>query len=313
MTEPFESGARADGEASQPRAPADTPTAPTPPSPADERCIPLGAHNVLVRGRDGLFLANRNDVYVGRALIRYGEYSRAEADFLKDLCRPGDVVVEAGANVGSHTIGLARHVGPAGRVVAFEAQPEVFYALCANVALNSLHNVHCVSCALGAAPGALHLPPVDYDREGNFGGVSLDQGPAAAGTPVPVQPLDDLFHHERLRLFKVDVEGMEEAVLRGAARTIARHRPVLYVENDRVEQSRSLIELIKGWGYRLWWHLPPLFHPDNFFGVAENDYGNIASLNMLCLPREWTINIAGLREITDASEHPMRGQPAGPP
>lgn len=265
--------------------------------------LPLGPHCVLVRGRDGVFLANPNDVYVGRALVRYGEYNRYEAELLKQLCGPDDVVVEVGANIGSHTVGLAQRVGAGGRVVAVEPQPEVFLALCANVALNGLHNVDCLPCGLGEAPGTLQAPRLDYEHEGNFGGVSLG---ADDGVPVPVQRLDDVFRYERLRLLKVDVEGMEAEVLRGGAAVIAAHRPLLYVENDRLAQSYALISLIQELGYRLWWHAPLLYHPENYFDEPHDDYPNVASFNMLCAPVEFETAIEGLEEITDPARHPLR-------
>ena len=57
--------------------------------------------------------------------------------------------------------------------------------------------------------------------------------------------------------------------------------------------------------YRLWWHIPGLFNPENYFGEQENIYGNVASFNMLCLPREQGAEAEGLVEITDATFHPL--------
>ena len=96
-------------------------------------------HNQLAAGKDGYFLYNSNDKYIGRAIENYGEYSEIELDLLKNLCAAGDVILEVGANIGAHTVGMARTVGPTGRVLAFEPQRLVFQTLCANVALNSLH------------------------------------------------------------------------------------------------------------------------------------------------------------------------------
>jgi len=58
------------------------------------------------------------------------------------------------------------------------------------------------------------------------------------------------------------------------------------VENDRKEHSQRLIALIQSFGYRLWWHLPRMYNPDNYRGDSENMFGNIVSVNMLCLPKE---------------------------
>jgi hypothetical protein len=82
------------------------------------------------------------------------------------------------------------------------------------------------------------------------------------------------------------------------------------VENDRVERSQALINLIAGLGYRMFWYLPPLFNPDNFYGNAENCYPGILSVNMLCLHKENKLELSGFEEVLDPSFHPLRRQPA---
>lgn len=268
-----------------------------------EPVLELPGFNKLVRGRYGYFLANENDIYVGRSLIKYGEYSQDEADLFQQICRPGDVVVEVGANIGALTVPIARLVGPGGRVVACEPQPVIFQMLCANLALNSLINVDCYNCGLAATAGEIRIPQYDYRKPGNFGGVSLTD--ARTGTPIPLATVDALFRYDRLRLFKIDVEGMELEVLHGAVGIIARCRPFLYVENDRLERSETLIRLIMSLGYRLWWHCPPLFNPHNFRGDTENVFVDMVSANMLCIPAEIKATVPG-QEVTDPTLHPFR-------
>jgi FkbM family methyltransferase len=280
-----------------------------PEEPTVPQVQPLDGLRCLVRGRHGWFLANRYDRYVGAALVRYGEYGELEHAFLASLLRPGDNVVEVGANIGSHTVGLARSVGPDGRVVAVEAQPEIFQVLCANLALNGLANVAAHGCGCGERPGTMYAPAVDYGRAEvhNAGGISLaDTG---NGARVSIVPLDELAGElPTLRLLKVDVEGMELKVLLGAARLIAKHRPCLYLENDRPDLSRDLVEWVQGQKYRLWWHAPRLFNPDNYFGVTENDYPEVMSLNMICLPAGTAVpaEVERLEEVTDPAMHPLR-------
>jgi hypothetical protein len=96
---------------------------------------------------------------------------------------------------------------------------------------------------------------------------------------------------DRLDLLKIDVEGMEIDVLAGAAATVRRLRPTLYVENDRVERSRALILAVEDLGYRAWWHFVRLFSPTNFFGNATNVFGGVLSVNLLCFPREWDMTV----------------------
>jgi FkbM family methyltransferase len=139
-------------------------------------------------------------------------------------------------------------VGQAGTVHSFEPQRVVFQTLCANVALNSLTNVHCHQAAVADAPGEIIVPILDYTSENNFGGLGL--GGYERGECVPVVTLDAL-HLDDCRLIKIDVEGMELQVLRGAQATIARCRPLLYVENDRPEHSHALIAHLLEQDYRL--------------------------------------------------------------
>ncbi len=256
--------------------------------------------NRLVRARHGLMLYNRHDIYIGRSLELYGEFSEAESDLFTQVVRPGQVVVDAGANIGVHSLVLSKLVGNQGLVEAFEPQRRIHEILCANMALNGRTNVRCRCEALGEAAGEIVVPPLDYDAEANFGGLGL--GGYQAGERVPVVTIDGL-QLPRCDLLKVDVEGMELAVLRGAAQTVRRFCPLLYVENDRLEASPALIEYLLSLDYRLYWHLPPLFHPGNFFGNSANVFGNIVSSNMLCIHASVKSSISGLTPIEKPEAH----------
>ena len=95
-------------------------------------------------------------------------------------------------------------------------------------------------------------------------------------------------------------------MLRGAAGLIQQHRPVIYTENDQVEKSPHLIRLIQGYGYRLFWHCPPLHSPDNFAGSIRNIFQpRVASCNMLCVHAEANVQVRGAKEITDDAAHPL--------
>jgi FkbM family methyltransferase len=259
-------------------------------------------YNAVVEARHGTMLFNRHDIYVGRSIQKYGEYSELELEFLLAGIKDGDTVVEVGANIGSHTIALARKTGSTGRVIAFEPQRIVFQTLCANLALSSISNAYCFHCALSDVEEELLVPPMDYARPANFGGLSLTK--AGLGESVAARQLDSIGRLTRLKLIKIDVEGMESAVIRGATATIKSHRPALYVENDRVDKSAELIELIRSLDYRMYWHRPPLFNPGNYFGEKENIFPNLISVNMLCLHKSQE-TVEGLQEVTDTAYHPL--------
>lgn len=245
--------------------------------------------------RHGPMLYLRHDRYIGRSLAVYGEYSELEGTVFAQLLRPGQVAVEVGANIGVHTLHLAKLVGPQGMVLAFEPQRVLFYLLCTNLALNELFHVRAYGLAVGDSVGLAKVPPINYQRDGNFGGVSLSAG--EAGEDVQLVTLDH-FSLPALHLLKIDVEGMEREVLLGARDSIARHRPIVYVENDRREKSPQLIGLLQELGYDLHWHAPPLFNPANFAGRTDNIFGRIRSVNMLGIPSERGIPVSGARRVT---------------
>lgn len=258
--------------------------------------------NTLTQTRHGPMLAHKHDVYVGKSLQLYGEFSPGELALFKHYLRPGMLAVDVGANIGALTIPMARLVGgdtgTMGCVIAIEPQRLTYQVLTANVALNSLPNVQTFHLALGAEEGTITVPQLDLSKPNNVGGLGL--GEYEQGAIVPQTTLDALIG-EYCHFVKIDVEGMEREVLAGAQETITKCRPVLYVENDREQHSAGLIDDIKQLGYRLWWHRPPLYVEDNFKRNTENvftiDGAQIQSINMLCLPTERTDTPNGLEEV----------------
>ncbi|MFN7096627.1 MAG: FkbM family methyltransferase [Gammaproteobacteria bacterium] len=248
----------------------------------------------LKQCRHGLFLYNVNDMFIGKALDLYGEYGEAEVSLFKQIIHPGYLVLDIGANIGTHTVYFARQVGSRGRVYAFEPQRIVFQQLVANIALNSLMNVDCKQLALGTEHGVLHVPPINYMQTNNFGGVNMTE--QNVGEAVTVLSLDEL-DLPACHVIKLDVEGMEKHVLEGAAHTIKKYRPLIYTENDRQDKSAELISYIDDLNYEMYWHLPRLFNNRNFFQNPENIYKNIVSINMLCIPREYSMSITNMKRV----------------
>lgn len=232
----------------------------------------------------GAHIVPFNDLNVGHALLRYGEYSLSQAVVACRMLRPGDTVLDIGANIGAMALPMMLTVGPTGRVICFEPQAELARLCAATLALNAedLRQFAVRTAGVGREPGEMHVPPVDYAAEANnFGCVSL----AAAGKrPVKIVALD-LLDLPRVNFMKIDVEGMESDVIAGAARLIAQDRPVIMVENDREDRYEALIEQVTALGYDCYWLVTPLFNPDNARGDKTNVYAeDCGSIDMLCLP-----------------------------
>lgn len=247
------------------------------------------------RCRHGILLYSRHDIYMAASLEEYGEYSESEITLFNQIIMPNSTVLDIGAHIGAHTHFFAKVVSPNGHVYSFEPQMVLYRMQCANLALNSVHNVTLHNAAAGEIVGDITVPCINYFEDNNFGGLSM--GRSIDGPKVPMLSIDSLVL-ANCHFIKVDVEGMEINVLRGATDTIKRYRPVLYVENDRSDNSEELIRWIMDQNYRLYWHNPPLFNLDNYYGNTKNVFGNLFSMNMLCLPREKN-QIIDLHEIID--------------
>jgi len=279
--------------------------------------ISIGPHYQLVPTRHGSMVVNRNDVFMGQAFLRYGECCQFEIEvLLQFLASPHlsqGIVIEAGSNMGVHTIPLAQLLASQNRqMLAFEPQQVIFQQLCANLALNGLMNVTALPYACSDQSGSLNFEAPDYTNAGNFGGTTLTASPTAV-TPrtriVPCFPLDSLaathFPDQPVALIKVDVEGHELKVLQGAQAILRRDHPILYLENDRVEHSEALIRWLFAQDYRLWWHVTSAFNPQNHLQNPENIYPNVVFPNMIALHLSQRITLEGLDEITDPTHHPL--------
>jgi hypothetical protein len=228
--------------------------------------------------------------FIGRCFELYGEYSESEVDVFRAHVRPGSHVVDVGANIGDLTVPLARLVGEAGRVYAFESHPESFNVLCANLALNNLRNVKPLNEFLA--------DDADVSTASDVWGEHAYVGDVWKPCVAPL----DALGLERCDFIKIDVDGKELEVLRSGERTVRACRPVLYFENDVRARSADLLGyVLSGLGYRVFAHAAPIFRPDNFYGNPVNAWApaNICSKMMLAIPAEQKPVLDTLPEVTD--------------
>jgi FkbM family methyltransferase len=183
------------------------------------------------------------DAYVGEQLVRDGHWMPQEARLLTGLLQPGSVAVDAGANIGGFAMPLSERVGATGEVHAFEPFRLLYQLLTANCALNGLRSCITHHKALGSAPARKLLRMPGLNAIGNPSKMYVADSVASEmhitydmhhQETVEVIRLDDLAL-PRLDLLKIDVESMEYELLLGAAETIRRCRPVMYVEDSEGE------------------------------------------------------------------------------
>jgi FkbM family methyltransferase len=203
---------------------------------------------------------------VGASLLNQGSYDPEEIAVLIAVLHArrkargdGVVVVDCGANIGVHTTCFARVMQGWGSVIAIEAQERVFYALAGNIALGNFFNARAIWAAVGDKFGVLNIPEPDYLRPASLGSFALLR-PADGGdtgqeidysrdtATVRGMTIDSLVL-QRCDLIKIDVEGMEPAVLRGASETIAHCRPAVFVETMKGDRDAILTEFPDGYEF----------------------------------------------------------------
>lgn len=212
--------------------------------------------------RDGMpQLATFAFDHVGQAITLWGRYERDELDLLMQAIAPqlatDGVCLDVGANIGNHAVFFADHFD---EVLAFEPNPRTFALLQFNAGLRS--NIRCFNVGLSNvdAHASLSVPAE------NVGMASLHGSAEPDGVRVDCElrrfdGLDGLTQR-RVSMVKIDVEGHEPDVLRGARELLARDRPVVVFEQtaDEINDGSSIaIELLRAAGYLRFWiieHLP---------------------------------------------------------
>ncbi len=187
----------------------------------------------LVRFTDGdgnRYVSLKNN-FTSLAVAVLGQRDPNVMRFLQTWIRPGYVVCDVGANIGTYTIPLARLVGRRGHVVAFEPNRPTRACLRKNLRQNGLSHVSVIGAAAGAGAGVASLVITD-----NLGEVHLAPAPEAGVPCVQVTTLDAEVTRLGLRrvdFIKLDVEGFELAALQGAIRTLAEN-PCVLVQTEIV-------------------------------------------------------------------------------
>lgn len=238
-----------------------------------------GFHQVL-----GLTMNLRMTDYIDRS-IYFDSY-----EFLvrKVICRnldPGDTFVDVGANIGYYTLLAARRVGETGKVFAVEASPEVLLRLRENIEANKLTNVSIVPYAVGERDGECEI----YIPESQTHGVASlrDQGYGPTHVAkIEMRCLDDLLDQaSRIDFVKIDIEGAELGALKGMARIITNHRPLILVEivpkflQNFGHSSVELVDFVlrANPGYRVWHvqeHKIVEYPSQTLRGLGDRIWGN---------------------------------------
>lgn len=173
---------------------------------------------------DGLMPVDIGRSEVHQLLYLEGERFIAERFLMQQLLAPGMAVVDVGANIGYYLLLFEHVVGPTGRVLCIEPEPDNVADLRRVVDANRFENVRVLPMALGSRSGTAQLAR-------GLNGVIVTAGTSVM---VPVARLDDVWHQEgfldQVDFVKIDVEGYEGEVLAGAQNLLAERKPRIFLE-----------------------------------------------------------------------------------
>jgi FkbM family methyltransferase len=246
----------------------------------------------------GIAVAADLEDYVVLHYFVYGFRRDPAFRLVRDLVRPGDTVIDVGANAGLWIMGIARRAGATAVVHAFEPVPGNFERLTVNVERNNLTWVHCHRLALSDVAGRaqFQMPP-----SGNTGAGSLGTREAAGSFDVQVSTLDGFCQENalaRVHLLKVDVEGAELRVFKGAAGLLGSKQPpfITFEVGESLAAafgtSAAVVKAFLGqFGYAIYRHRGNFLetvpaderHPmsEDLFAVHPTHFGAYAALRRL--------------------------------
>ena len=243
--------------------------------------------NVLAASAYGPMIVNVRDRFIGQSILQNEYWAKAEIDMLRQLAEavladaPALTFLDLGANLGTHSLALAKTFDSRITVHAVEAQRQVFHMLCGTMALNGLDNVRCYRAAVSDRAGkTLTYDLPDYRQANNLGGLELvppvksdNADLVKAGRErAPTITIDSFA--VKVDLIKLDVEGMELRALEGGRHTIARDKPIIFLEFIKSDQD-AIVGFFRQQGY----------------------YGYVRGHELLAIPPERRITIKGLKKV----------------
>lgn len=227
------------------------------------------------------------DTTIGASLAYYGEWAEAEIYLASQIIQPGDLVLDVGANVGTHSLAFAHFVTSQGTVIAMDAQHRIFPLLSANMLVNQMHHVQCLNVLVGSEIELKYIPAPSIDQPANFGAFSCavtnQDAPQQSLLPIPMITIDSL-QLTTCSFIKVDVEGMELEVFHGSMDTIDRCQPVIYFEQTGQRNLEEIFAFFQQRQYTLFWHVSNPFNAENFKQNSHNIFGGTCEVNILALP-----------------------------
>lgn len=196
--------------------------------------------------RDGVLITAFERDHIGNMIAKNNYYYEGGMlDYIKANV-PKGLMIDCGANIGNHTLYLAKYC--ATNVIAFEPFPETFAVLVQNIQQNKFLNITAIPEGLS---NEVKETTMSLASENNVGMAKIDEaGKVYARLNVLDEMLETGGLMERITLIKIDCEGHEEKALQGMMKTIAEHKPALFVECQTEKEFNVVSSLLSPLGYK---------------------------------------------------------------
>ena len=182
------------------------------------------------------------------SISHYGTYEELESKIMEEKIEMGNIVVDVGANIGLHTLNMARIVGNTGQVFAFEPNPSNFEILKKNVKINNYKNIILEQKAVGDKHGRTTLYQSDHPGKHR---IFPQTEQAKSQVQVELTNLDNYFDSDmidKINFIKIDVEGLEFSVLKGMKNILKNSKKIKilfeFMPENTMEAGFTPIELL---------------------------------------------------------------------
>ena|SRR3990167_437099 len=233
-----------------------------------ETCLnfDLSKYNIFNVPNLGSFYINDNSTSLVKHTLKKGLIWEPKiSNLIRLFAKPGSLAIDIGAHIGCHTVTMSECVGPLGQVLAFEPALNVFCELAVNIALNKCSNCTLYKYALSNHTGEGIFNVFNHGEElSSLRRTMLDNKttkPYWSQESVKIIRLDEL-NLNNVSLIKIDVEGGQDNVIKGALQTIRHNKPIIIFEaRDPVYYSQEFLgtegfptnKLLESEGYMILW------------------------------------------------------------
>ena len=236
----------------------------------EEQLELIKEHCIITDTKNGEMLIYKNDNTISYSLFLYGEYCDAEIEIMCKYLNEDSLYLDIGTNIGYHALAVAQRTKS--MVLAFEPHIKHFSVAafnCQNVPVK-LYNA-----AVSDQPGTLKISDFDFSSQSNFGKIEAQ-----------VMTIDQL-DLNICTLMKIDTEGQELKVLKGAENTIEKHRPIIFYEAIGETDWLGAYDYLQSKGYKQYWVGVRTFPlKENHKKNTENPFGQSGVTNIIAFPAE---------------------------